>query len=453
MKSLICRSIFCLLLSLVTLHAQASLPAAAGPATPALDVIAKGREVLAELNAGQFEKVEALYGVKLGAAMPAGKLAVVWQTLESQVGPFQKVIDVQIHTVASMQGVTLTCQFQASSLKLLLVFTAEGKLEGLRLLPAKSAAEWSAPSYAKQDNFTERNLTLSSSHWNLPATLTLPKGQGPFPVVILVHGSGPNDQDESIGPNKVFKDLAWGLASRGIAVLRYSKRTFVYGAASAVDIVKLTVQEEVIDDVNSAVALAARQPEIDPKRVLIAGHSLGAYLAPRIALGRTEIQGLILLAAPARPFEDLYLDQIAYVTHGDPAKVEAAKASVREIKRPDLKPGDEVPLGAAKTNGAYWLSLRGYDPIATAGLLRLPMLVLQGERDYQVQMGEFAAWQKAFSGEARVTLRSFPKLNHLFIPGSGSTLSAPAEYTVQGHVSEDVIEAVSAWISAVAKTN
>jgi fermentation-respiration switch protein FrsA (DUF1100 family) len=251
----------------------------------------------------------------------------------------------------------------------------------------------------------------------------------------------------------VFKDLAWGLASRGIAVLRYSKRTFVYGAASAVDIVKLTVQEEVIDDVNSAVALAARQPEIDPKRVLIAGHSLGAYLAPRIALGRTEIQGLILLAAPARPFEDLYLDQIAYVTHGDPAKVEAAKASVREIKRPDLKPGDEVPLGAAKTNGAYWLSLRGYDPIATAGLLRLPMLVLQGERDYQVQMGEFAAWQKAFSGEARVTLRSFPKLNHLFIPGSGSTLSAPAEYTVQGHVSEDVIEAISSWISAGAKTN
>jgi dienelactone hydrolase len=120
-----------------------------------------------------------------------------------------------------------------------------------------------------------------------------------------VQGSGPHDQDETIGPNKPFEDLAWGLGSRGIAVLRYTKRTLKYGGESSEDPAKLTVDDEVISDARAAVALLAKQPKINSARVFLLGHSLGAYLAPRIAAGNSQIAGIVLLAGNTRPIEQL----------------------------------------------------------------------------------------------------------------------------------------------------
>src|SRR5437868_1155092 len=75
-----------------------------------------------------------------------------------------------------------------------------------------------------RDTFDEREVTVGKGEWELPGTLGLPKGSGPFPAVVLVQGSGPQDRDETMGVNKPFQDIAWGLASNGIAVLRYDKR-------------------------------------------------------------------------------------------------------------------------------------------------------------------------------------------------------------------------------------
>jgi dienelactone hydrolase len=113
--------------------------------------------------------------------------------------------------------------------------------------------------------------------------------------VALVHGSGPNDRDETVGGTKVFKDLAEGLASRGIVVLRYEKRTKQYGARMA-NMPRYTVQDEAVDDAAKAAAMLQTQPQVDPRRVFVLGHSLGGYIAPRIAEEEGKLAGLILLA-------------------------------------------------------------------------------------------------------------------------------------------------------------
>ena len=99
-------------------------------------------------------------------------------------------------------------------------------------------------------------MTVGDDAWKLGGTLLIPNGKPPFPALVLVHGPGPNDRDESVYSNKIFADLAEGLASRGIAVLRYDKRTKVYAAQmSEMD---YTVEQETVEDALRAVALLRR---------------------------------------------------------------------------------------------------------------------------------------------------------------------------------------------------
>src|SRR5262249_44809950 len=149
------------------------------------------------------------------------------------------------------------------------------------------AASWTAPSYATPATFDEKPIAVGSNP-ALPGLIAIPKDAKNAPAVVLVHGSGPNDQDETIGALKVFKDLAWGLASRGIVVLRYDKRTRV--APQGVT----TQKEEVDDAAHAAIALLAARPEVDPKRVALLGHSQGGYLAPRIAKADPAIKRVVI---------------------------------------------------------------------------------------------------------------------------------------------------------------
>jgi dienelactone hydrolase len=285
----------------------------------------------------------------------------------------------------------------------------------------------------------------------LPGTLTLPNGPGPFPAIVLVHGSGPQDQDETIGPNKPFKDIAWGLASRGIAVYRYTKRTQKYGAQSATDPHLLTVNDETINDARAALALVQHQPGINPEQVFLLGHSLGAYLAPRIATGNAVVAGIVVMGGNTKPIERVVIDQIHYLTNSGTStapegdkQVAAARQAADQIESKDLKPGDTVMFLGATTYGAYWLDLRSYNPMKTAEKLKIPILVLQGGRDYQVTTANYEDWQAALGRRPNVTLKFYPDANHLFIDGTGA--SSPKEYDQPGHVDNAVIEAIATWL-------
>src|SRR5664279_3122994 len=176
--------------------------------------------------------------------------------------------------------VVFPVKFATQNINFRIIINSAGLVAGIFQLPG--GVNWQRPEYSKPDMFREREVTVGEGEWKLPGTLTVPVGAGPFPAVALVHGSGPNDRDETVGGAKVFKDLAEGLASRGIVVLRYEKRTLQYRSRIAA-IKNYTVEEETVEDAVNAVTLARKQPEINGGRVFVLGHSLGGYLAPRIA--------------------------------------------------------------------------------------------------------------------------------------------------------------------------
>lgn len=352
-------------------------------------------------------------------------------------GAVEKIDNPQITKIGPNTAVVFPVHFASNNINVRLIVNSSGQVAGFFMLPGEMV--WKRPDYSKPDAFTERAVTVGEGEWKLPGTLTMPAGAGPFPAVVLVHGSGPNDRDETVGGTKVFRDLAEGLASHGIAVLRYEKRTKIYGPKVA-SMKTFTLHDETVEDALKAVALMRTQQGVDPKRVFVLGHSLGGYAAPRIAQEDPQIAGLILMAANARHLEDLVVEQVE--SAGGTAKaLENAKAIQAKVK--SLESGDEASPAVLGAPATYWLDLKDYDPVADAAKLSMPMLILQGGRDNQVSMKDFELW-KAVGKRSGVVMKSYPSLNHLFVTGEGKSTSA--EYLKPGHVAPEVIEDIAAFV-------
>ena len=420
------------------------------PGLWAQDFEALAKDVAQEMVARQYDKVEARFDARMASAVPLEKLQSGWETTLGQVGPFKAVTSA---TSAEQQGyhvVVLTCAFEKSPLNLRLVFDKDSKIAGFTITPI--TAPWTAPDYAKTGAFHEQSVTVTTGPWQLPGTLTEPNGSGPVPAIVLVQGSGPHDEDETIGPNKPFKDLAWGLASQGIAVLRYEKRTHKYAAQLAQDL-SLTVKEEVTDDARAAAALLATHPEVDKKRIYVLGHSLGGMLAPRIAESDDQIAGIIIMAGSTRQLGEIVVEQVKYLStlsgpvgEGAKTQIEAAEKFAKDYDSPTLKLGETVSLMGNPVPGAYVLDLRVYDPAATAARLKIPILVLQAESDYQVTRKDFEGWEKALAGHNNVTMKSYPGLCHLFTPAGNPP--SPVDYNKPGHVARGMLEDITSWVDA-----
>lgn len=243
------------------------------------------------------------------------------------------------------------------------------------------------------------------------------------PIVVMVHGSGPLDRDETVYANKPFHDIADGLAERGIASLRYDKRTYAYRQPVT------SMDDETILDALSAIDLAHRYS----KRVFLLGHSLGAMLAPLIAeRADNQLDGIIMMAAPARDMEVVVREQLDYLLPSGAS--------------PAYK---EQQIEAIRKRSPHYLQPQGQT--AAALRLHLPMLILQGERDYQVSMQDFRSWQQLTEDKSNVECHSYPSLNHLFVEGEGK--STPLEYQKKGHVATYVIDDIAKFIRQTDKQN
>ncbi len=417
----------------------------------------RARALVDNLRQGNYEAAGEHFDRTMKTQAAPATLKMIWEGIQAQTGSFKEIEGARFESQGGYDFVYLTCAFEKQTLDMRVVFNRQSEIAGFSFVPHLEVRESPPPVYARPESFHEQEIQVRTGDWVMPGTLTRPVGSGPFPAVVLVHGSGPNDRDETIGPNKPFRDIAWGLASKGIAVLRYEKRTRVYSQKLSSDkqlLSLFTVDEETVADAVSAVDLLRRTDGIDPGRVFVLGHSLGGMLVPRIARKALPAAGFIIMAGLTRPVDETILQQTRYLLALQGPATEESKKKLQELEKTvaRIRALTEADRGAGESllgaPASYWLDIRDYRPAEEARRIDKPLLILQGKRDYQVTEEDFNAWKKALAGKNKVSFKLYPNCNHLFMEGRG--LITPDEYLYKaGNVSEEVINDLAGWILAV----
>jgi len=295
----------------------------------------------------------------------------------------------------------------------------------------------------------------------LDGLLTIPdEGDTPFPAIVLVHGSGPNDMDEKVGNCYTFKDLAKGFAERGIATIRYDKRTKTYGKqmVKSPEASSMTVWDETIEDALFATELIRKDPRINPDKVFIAGHSMGAMLAPRIDAEGGNYAGLILLAGSPRKLEEIMIEQqdnaianlnpiLRWIGSKQMMKIRAKLDGLYEMSDEEAK--QKTFLG--KYVKLYYLKEWGSKPaVDYLKDLTKPILIMQGDMDFHVSVeNDFNKYKEIMGDRPNATFKLYPNLNHLFMQTTyGLDVSKGLkEYKKPQHIEEYVIDDIAQWVN------
>ncbi len=408
----------------------------------------KAQYFVENLSNENYDSVFYHFTAEMKSVLPLTDLQYAWESLIMRYGDLEEIITTRKTVEQGYEVVLVTCSFSILGvLDLRFVFDEQSRVAGFQFVPTQSTEKYTIPDYVNLSKFVEEDITIGSHPWVLPATVSIPTGDEPFPAVVLVHGSGPNDRNETIGPNQPFKDIAQGLASQGILVLRYDKRTMIYPEECG-SLTNFTLKDEVIDDALSAITYLQNNKNVNQSHIYLLGHSLGAMMAPEIARQKTVVNGMVLLAAPARSFEDLYLAQYTYlaeldgtIDENEQKMLKDIATSVQKIKDLNISTDESV----FNLPFSYWEYLSTYDAIETSNNLRISILILQGKRDYQVTYkNDFRIWQETFHNSTMVTLKDYNTLNHLFISGTGTPTNT--EYLDPGNVDEQAIIDIASWI-------
>jgi len=292
-------------------------------------------------------------------------------------------------------------------------------------------------------HFTSRDVRFTSADGTvLAGTLTVPDGgSGPHATVVLVHGSGTGDRDETVGPNPIFLQLSNVLSNAGYAVLRYDKR----GIGQSGGRTTLGTRDELLDDVKAAFRFAREQPEVDPKHVYLLGHSEGGELVPTVAAQEPGVAGIILMAPPALPLAQVLMEQaLAGVAPDQRAAARARELAIFASTR-----------GGHDSMRAWLRSSLDVDPIVDIARVHVPILILQGAADAQVLLTDLPRLVNAARAHNRdVTVRTFPGDNHLFEAAPPGVVQTPGEalqqyLTVPAWVDSRVTDAIENWLAAV----
>lgn len=331
-----------------------------------------------------------------------------------------------------------------------LVVSPESEIVGIRIVPRPKPVDADWPSYANVATITEQPVTIGTDPWALEGRLTIPKGEGPFPAAVLLHGFGPRDRDHRTGTSRPFRDLAWGLASRGVVVLRFDKRTSTHGQSMTP--AGLTLESEVFEDARLALDALRERPEVDRRRVIIIGHTFGATLTPAVASEDGAVAGVVMLAPSAIPVLDLLIKQGELGVVNAPSAEAAAesldrvRAAVAQLRNRAVPPGREV-LGAP---AGYWYELARLDgdhAIAATAALGRPVLLLAAGRDVAATGDDFGLWSERLRTAPGVTLERYPDLTHDFMPAEADL--QPADRSKPLHVDGRVIERIAGWIRTI----
>lgn len=388
------------------------------------------------------------FSVQMEAAfVQMGGIAGLAKQLAALGAP-ESVLPAYEGEVQGLKAFYIPCAFTIMQADLILV-VQDGVIAGLSTGPYSGKTEEKTES----DLYDSIELALPvPSLGELPGILTVPKGEGPFPAVVLLQGSGASDKDEAVGNLKPFRDLAEGLAEHGVAVYRFDKRSYVYGMELAAN-KQITLADEYLEDAVNAVQLLAGQERIDPDRIFVLGHSLGGNAVPAVSreLKKAPVKacGFIMMAASPRPLDVLMREQYDFlysllpeVTAEQQAEKDAMFAELDKLQELDSLSEDDTVAGVYS---AYWKWLADYDILQAAEEIDKPVLLLQGEEDYQVTMEDFGIWKEALGEKENWRMISYPGLTHTFV--SGQKTEGSAVYARAGSVDARVIQDIADFVN------
>jgi hypothetical protein len=262
--------------------------------------VATGVTVMELVQAGRFAEIRDMFAPNLRSMVTSESLQAAWTAELGRHGHVSSV-GAPVTDPAGPGGtlVKIPVTFERGEATVIVMVSDMGWLTAIQLAPAgaaKPAEPWRPPGYADPRSFREQDVTVGSGPLAVCGTITVPNERGSHPAVVLLAGSGPLDRDSTIGRNKPLKDLAWGLATRGIGVIRFDKVTYAHHGQLK-DVADLTVDDEYLYHAVAAVHLLRENPDVDPARVFVLGHSLGGTVAPRVAVAEPAVAGLVIWPA------------------------------------------------------------------------------------------------------------------------------------------------------------
>ena len=419
----------------------------------------EAEDVFDALLAGDFAAIAERFDENMAAVLDADGLAQSWSAVAPLLGDYLGRGEVEVNAQGDCFVAMLEALFANSNLKVQIAFDADGRIAGMQMQPV-------APETAAEEEtgaWTEVELTVEADPaYPLGATLCLPEGGDAAlpPVVVLVQGSGSSDRNEAVLQNAPFRDIAHGLAELGVATLRYDKRTFVYPECAGDSGLDIDIRAEMLDDVNAAIDLMRTDGRVDSSRIFVLGHSLGGMMVPAIAAENPDLAGAISMAGSLRRLWEIVYDQnqeaiAAYDAVELPEAQRAAlDAQVAQIEADmgvfrtgiDGLADDALLLGVPVR---YWRSLEQYAGDHFLDAIDLPLLILQGDADFQVYADvDYPLWQEALAGRDNVTFCLYEGLNHLMMPTQG--LRDTTEYVTPSHVRADVIADIADFVNGIA---
>ena len=412
------------------------------------------------LLAGDFAAVAERFDENMAAVLDADGLAQSWSAVAPLLGEDLGRGEAELTQQGDFTVAVLQARFANSTLKVQSAYDAAGRIGGMQMQPV---APETSDAAEETGAWTEVELTVEADPaYPLGATLCLPVGGDEMlsPVVVLVQGSGSSDRNEAILQNAPFQDIAHGLAELGVATLRYDKRTFVYPECAGDTGLDIDIRAEMLDDVNAAIDLMRTDGRVDGSRIFVLGHSLGGMMVPAIAAENPDLAGAISMAGSLRRlWEIVYVQNQEAIAAYDAVELPEAQRATLDAQVAQIEADMETFRGGISELSddalllgvpvRYWRSLEEYAGEHFIDELNLPLLILQGDADFQVYADvDYPLWQEALAGRDNVSFCLYEGLNHLMMPTQG--LLDATEYVTPSHVREDVIADIADFVNGIA---
>lgn len=415
------------------------------------------KQIIAHFQDGSVDDIYSQFDSIMASKLSPDRLAPIWKQLTANYGDFSGFGLQDTSSLGDNLVINTDLDFEKAILNFMISINIHNnKISGLYISEQEkkdisSNIDKKLPKYIDTTKFEEYDVTVKDI-FDLKGKLSIPLDFHKKVVFILVNGSGPNGMDETIGENKFFQNLAWGLSSNGYGVLRYDKITFEHGMDLVKINPKLTQYDEYNNSIKGAIKLVQENPLTKNSKIILLGHSQGASVITDFANDKS-VTGLILLSGSPRKLYDLYTEQLEYlfgidgvVTPTEKTMLQTQKDKVSYFKSHNKYKiqTDSLPLGL---NYEYWMYLEKFNPIENLEKSKKPTLIINGGHDYQVTETDYKLWETNLKNKNNVKFNFIENVNHIY--SETPKMSVPKDFQKYLPIVPILFEDIEKWVEKI----